>query len=427
MINNSGEMTNLAMLRPGAQAWMRGRRAALTRSLGATAMTALLVSVVACGSDQPRTLSQDQVTELTTRFQTELDRLYEEAQATDEVFPGATAAFILPDGQVVGVATGYSDIEAKIPMTPDLRMPSGSIGKTYVAAVALSMALDGTLGLDDPIAEWLGDEPWFDRLPNGEDITLRMLLNHSGGLVDHAFDVPEFQEAAASLAADPDRYFEPAELVEFVLDREPLFVAGHGFNYTDTGYIIVGMVLERASGSTYYEELGRRITEPLGLLNTLPQDTRTIRDLAQGYAVASADLFGMPTKVIADGRMVFHPLTEWTGGGLYNNPQDLVRWAKQLYEGDAFDQPYLGDLLGSVADGAFENDSNQYALGVAINVGYLGTSYGHSGFFPGYNSRVGYFPAHGVAVAMQINADRTRVGPHVETLARLVIEALGAP
>lgn len=366
-------------------------------------------------------------TGLVERFQETLDAMWSEAESSDEVFPGGTAAFILPDGRVFGFATGYSDVEASVEMHSDMRMPSGSIGKTYVAATAISLALDGLLTLDDPISMWLGEEPWFDRLPNGPDITLRHLLNHSSGLIDHAFDSEEFAAAVGRLLRTPDRTMTPRELIEFALDKEPLFPAGMGYSYTDTGYIVAGLVLEAASGSSYYDELRSRILDPLGLDMTHPQDRRDAPRLAQGYAVASAQLFGLPDKVVAGGRLVFHPGIEWTGGGLYNNPQSLVRWAKLLYEGDAFDGDYLGDLLESAVRGASPLPRTAYSLGVQIADTDLGLVYGHSGFFPGYNSRVVYLPEYEVAVALQINADQTDVSAHVRALASVVVEGLRTP
>ena len=386
----------------------------------------LVLAIGACETSNGATLSQQELAELTEQFQVELDGLYEAAKSTDEIFPGATAAFMLSDSRIVGVATGYSDVEEGIPMTPEMRMPSGSIGKTYVAAVALSLAHDGVLNLDDKISKWLGEEEWFPRLPNGRDITLRNLLNHSSGMVDHVFDVPGFLTAMQDMVAegDAERYLTPLELVEFALDQEPLFPPGKGFNYTDTGYLLAGLVMDEASGSAYYDELERRILDPLEFTYTLPQDRRGVPNLSQGYGVTSAELFGTSEKVVEDGRLTFNPIIEWTGGGVFNNPQDLVRWAKTLYEGDALPKPYVNDLFGSVAWAGFDDSTQVYGLGVAISEGELGKRYGHGGFFPGYNSQMAYFPEQGVAVAMQINTDRSRVGDHILALAKVVLDAL---
>ncbi|MDX1393515.1 MAG: serine hydrolase domain-containing protein [Gemmatimonadota bacterium] len=364
---------------------------------------------------------------LAERFQTTLDSLWSAAQSTDEIFPGATAAYITPEGEVFAFATGYSDVEGRIRMAADMRMPSGSIGKTYVAATAISMWLDGTLDLDDPISKWIGDAPWFDRLPNGPDITLRHLLTHSGGLIDHAFDSEEFHADVRALVASGDRdaTLSHERLVSYALDREPLFPAGLGYNYTDTGYIVAGLVLEAASGRTYDDELRRRILDPLGLGMTHPQNGRGAPRLAQGYAAVSAEIFGTPLEVVGDdGRMVFNPAIEWTGGGLYNNPQSLVRWAKLLYEGEAFEGDYLGDLLESAVRGASPVPGSVYSLGVTITQTPRGITYGHSGFFPGYNSYLVYFPEAGAALALQINTDASRGGDHIRTLSNVLLDGL---
>lgn len=399
----------------------------------ATGLCVAALTLTGCTGDADRGSSRfaapypPEIIALREAFQTTLDSLWQAAQETDEVFPGATAAFILADGSVHAFATGWSDVEAAIEMEPDMRMPSGSIGKTYVSALALNLVHEGLLDLDDPISTWLGDEPWFDRLPNAHVITLRMLLNHSGGLIDHAFDSEDFLADVAALveAGDPDALLEPRETVRYALDQEPLFPAGRGFNYTDTGYIVVGLILEKVSASDYYVELRRRLLEPLGLEMTHTQDRRDSPRLSQGYGIASAQIFGTPEKVVGDdGRMVFHPGFEWTGGGLYNNPQALVTWAKALYEGLAFPGDYLDDLLGSAAEEGHPDPSNVYSLGVSVRQTPLGTTYGHTGFFPGYNSAMIYFPDQRVAVALQINTDRSRMGAHAMTLAGVLLAQL---
>lgn len=378
------------------------------------------------------TLSSDAFEKLRRDVQNELDARYKAAQMTDELFPGATVAFVLRDGRITGFATGFSDIEEKSVMSTESRMPVGSIGKTYVAAVALSMVSEGTLDLDAKIVKWLGDEPWFNRLPNQEMITLRHLLNHSSGLIDHVFDTGSGFQDYFKKQLSPDnaeRTIDPRELVQFVLDREPLFPSGEGFHYSDTGYILVGLIIEKASGSTYYEELSNRFLKPMNLTFTSPLKQQKIVGLAQGYAPKSQQIFGLPYKVVEDaGVFVFDPSLEWTGGGVVSNPQDLVRWAKALYEGKAIDRPYLDEMLNSVANPAKDRDDSGrvygYGLGVSIVKTKYGTTFRHGGFFPGYNSMLAYFPDHGIAVAMQINTDSSKIEEHFEAIVKIIIEAI---
>ena len=370
-------------------------------------------------------LSPEATAALVEAFQAELDAAWAQAQETDENFPGATAAFILPDGRVFGFATGESDVDDDIPMTPDLRMGSGSIGKTYVAAVALQLAMTGELDLDAPVSTWLGDEDWFARVPNHADLTVRNLLNHTAGMIQPYFEDPDFAVRLGEVFSDPDAYMTPQEFIaETVLDAEPLFPAGGGYHYSDVHYTLAGLAIEEATGRSYYDLLDEFFLDPLRLDLTLAADRRDLPGLAQGYAHRSSELYGTPIEVVVDGALILHPLQEWTGGGLVNNPQAMVRWAKLLYEGEAIE----GDDLPQLLDVGFPADSTKphlgYGLAVSIAESEHGLTYGHGGFWPGYNSLLAYYPEHGVAVSIQVNSDDSRMRDHLPRLAGVVIETL---
>lgn len=376
-----------------------------------TIMRCLLLVLAAClpggcthrDSENPRVMQDVSFKILSNRFQAELQRL-----RADAGFPGATAAFVLGDGGHATFAIGQADVERGIPMTPDARMLSGSTGKSFVAATALALALEGRLDLDKPIAVWLGSEPWFAHLPNGPHITLRMLLRHQSGLPDHVHS-PRFAAALRTKVQTEglDATLGPLELVALILDTPPLFAAGQGYTYSDTNYILAGLIIERASGKSYYQELRQRFLSPLGLRLTTPADRRRLPGLVPGYIRGKAP-FGLPHKIMGDdGALLFNPATEWTGGGLVTNPADLVLWAKTLYEGKAMPGAYLRDLLAAVPKDAAQQArygaSVRYGLGVTLRKSRLGTAYGHRGWAPGYQSGFEYYPAYRMAVALQIN------------------------
>jgi D-alanyl-D-alanine carboxypeptidase len=225
---------------------------------------------------------------------------------------------VLPDGAILVAAAGWADLEAGTPMTPRARMPSASIGKTYVAAAAVALAREGVLDLDAPVSRWIGDRPWFARLPNRDAITLRHLLTHSAGLADHVHR----ERFAADLARrwrEPDNPFPPEALVAYVLDLPPLFEAGTGWAYSDTGYILAGLVIEAATGRGWYEEITTRFLAPLDLTLTSPSDRRRLAGLVAGYTTTD-NPFGFPAKSVdAAGALAWHPGIEWTGGGWVNN------------------------------------------------------------------------------------------------------------
>lgn len=369
----------------------------------------------------PATPAADPPDAIEQKVQQTLDALRAEAE-----FPGAGAGVALADGRSFGVATGLADVEAKTPLRPSDRLLAGSVGKTFVAAVLLQLVEEGKVGLDDPLAKWLGQEDWFGRLPNGPELTVRRLMNHTSGL-------PEYYEAkgfAAAVTADPDKVWTPAGRVAFVLDAVPLFAAGKGWAYADTNYILAGMVAERAAGKPLYEEVRRRLLVPLKLERTVPSDRRVIAELVPGYAGPRNPL-GYEGRSIVDGRFVINPQMEWAGGGFASTPEELARWAKALYEGTVFQKPEtLAAMLAGVdaSGGRGGGKGSKYGLGVQLRESPWGPSYGHGGWFPGYLTEVEYFPEYKVAIAVQFNTDigkAIKKGPrgYVADVARAVLPA----
>jgi len=327
-----------------------------------------------------------------------------EAFREDYAFPGATAAVALPDGRVVTAATGFADIEAGREMTPGTRMLAASIGKTVVAATVLALESEGALSRADPLSAHLGDRAWFGELPNGEAITLGHLLRHTSGLPDHPH-LPAFQQAAAARIATGAPAFTPEEVVGFVLDREALFAPGAGWAYSDTGYILLGLVIEQVTGRAYHDEVRERFLAPLGLDDTLPSDGPDIPGLAVGYTVPGTP-FGLPERTAdAAGRLVWDPGVEWTGGGLASTSADLARWGQALFTGGAMAAPYLDRLLDAVPV-AGDAPGIRYGAGVAIYADTpRGPVWGHGGWIPAYVSSLRHYADHDVTVAFQINTD----------------------
>lgn len=318
--------------------------------------------------------------------------------------PGATSAFVLPDETVGATAIGFADIEARTPMTTTSRMLAASIGKTYVAAMVLALAYNGVLDLDSFASKWLGEKIWFARLPNHAAITLRHLLTHSSGVPDH-FYMQSFTDMLSRKWHDQDNFFSPEILIDFILDQPPLFEPGKGWHYTDTGYILVGLIIEAATGKRYYDLIKERFLVPLKLTSTEPSDHRLLSNLAAGY-MAKDNAWGFPQKTIKEnGELAWNPAFEWTGGGLMSNSPDIARWGWLLYEGRAMQGKYLNELLNSVPISP-DNNEVRYGAGVAVHLsGPYGHVYGHDGWIPGYSSRLRYYPEHRIAIAFQLNTD----------------------
>ena len=361
----------------------------------------LLSSVVVCG----------QTTELKTALQLKLDEWHKAGS-----FPGATLGVVLANGETFGLAVGFSDRETKAAMRPTDRMLAGSVGKTFAAATALQLIKEGKIGLDDKIEKYLGHERWFARLPNAKEITVRQLMNHTSGLVRYEFK----DQFTKDLTANPEKEWRPAELVAYLLDEKPPFEAGKGWDYSDTNYIVLGMIIEKVTGRRFYDEADRRLLKPLKLTDTIPQDGPRLEGVVQGYAGPN-NPFGGTDAMIVNGKFAINPQFEWTGGGYASTALDLARWARMIYEGKAFSPDLLPQVLDGVSAPMLGRET-KYGLGVIIRKTQVGTSYGHSGFFPGYMTDMAYFPEHKVAVAIQVN---TSVGRNLgKPLSRVLVEVM---
>lgn len=335
----------------------------------------------------------------TSNLQTDVDEIREQYN-----FPGMTVAYVFKNGTSGSVSSGLADVEAKVSVTENTRMLGASTGKSFVAALTLALAQEKRLVLDEPVSKWLAKYEWFDRLPNHKSITARHLLSHSAGLPDHVH-MQKFHDAFASTWQTPKNQFPPQRLVEFILDEPAKFPAGNGWAYSDTGYILLGMVLEEVTGRPVYVEIKERFLNPLGLTNTIASDQRDLNKLAAGY-INPDNPFRLPAKTLDEnGHLHFHPAVEWTGGGLATTSSDLAHWGSALFSGKAMHGDYLSELLTGVPINSADADA-RYGAGVVISTDeHFGTVYGHTGWIPGYVSSFRYYQNSGVTIAFQINTD----------------------
>lgn len=360
----------------------------ITRFLLFTSIWVLLLA--ACNS---------RIGNLETLMQTELDEL-----CNKHNLPGMTASFVLENGTIVTVASGLADKEYNIQMTPQSRMLAASIGKTFVAATCVVLAQKGILDINGPISVWLSEYDWFGQLPNHKIITIRQLLNHTSGLPDHVYD-ERFAKAFTEKWNSSANPFPVETLISYILDTEPRHHPGIGWSYSDTGYLLLGLIIEKATGKNFYEVVYDFFINPLRLDNTSPSNRIDLEGLASGYLVPDND-FGLPTKTThTPSLMMWHPGIEWTGGGFISNSQDLAKWFNYLYSSTS-DFNYIGKEMIDAVQMNSSDSLKSCGLGVFIQKDTpLGITYGHSGWIPGYRSNVQYYPEYNLSVAFQINTD----------------------
>jgi D-alanyl-D-alanine carboxypeptidase len=261
---------------------------------------------------------------------------------------------------------GRADIATAQPMTGDDRFRVGSITKTFVATLVLKLVAEGRVRLTDSVARWL---PGL--VPGGPAITLRELLQHTSGIYDYFRD-PGFLPA---VEADPARVWPPRKLVQIAVAHPPLFPPGTSWAYSNTDYILLGLVAEAATGRPVGQELREQIFGPLGLRGT------SFPFAATGLPSPHADgyLLGQPGGP-ADVTRVSASIA-WAAGAVISTANDLARFYTLLLAGRLLPAPLLREMLQTVPAGSI-----QYGLGIFSLKLPCGTVWGHDGDFPGYSS-----------------------------------------
>jgi D-alanyl-D-alanine carboxypeptidase len=330
----------------------------------------------------------------------DLQRKLDDVQKKHQI-PGITFSLLFDDAHQFNLASGFSDVENSIPLKVDHKMMSGSVGKIFFSTVALKMIQDGHLNFNDSVSKYLGDEEWYKTFPNHSEIKIENLLNHTSGLPRHLFQ-PEFLD---NFIKNPLEERDPKACIQSISNKEAVHPVGQGWAYSDTNYILLGLIIEKITGTNIYELVKSEFIVPLGLKSTVPSNTLEIDGLAQGY-IGEQNPFQLPRKVLdTNGNLVLHPSFEWTGGGFATNPADLAKMVKYVHESSYLSETIKEKLVAAVGMVTGEPFDNGYGLGTFIWSKMEDKRYGHSGFFPGYVSHVEYSKNRQYAIAIQINDD----------------------
>ncbi|MEV7009299.1 serine hydrolase domain-containing protein [Streptosporangium sp. NPDC051022] len=262
----------------------------------------------------------------------------------------------------------------------------GSSTKTMMATLLLQLVAEGRLALTDPVEKWLPG-----KVPNGEAITLRMLLNHTSGL----FDYTEDAALLPSFLGTDRRRWSSAKLLDVGVRHDPLFAPGTKWSYSNTNYAAIGAVLERVTGAGLADLVRDRIARPLGLHHTYyATDGTWLGPYARGY---EPDAAHMPPAVPAEFRNFAgtrrHGHVDvsgndpgWGGaaGAVVSTTRDWSRFHTALMSGELLPAAQLEQMRTTVPVDPRRPDGPGYGLGIQTGAHPCGTFWGHDGGIPGY-------------------------------------------
>ncbi len=307
-----------------------------------------------------------------------LNRSFGETKA-----PGVVVGIWMPgEGSYVG-ARGLADLDTRQPMRTDDYFRVGSITKTFTATALLILADEKKLSLDDPVSKY---ETW---VPNGDHITLRMLANMTSGL--HSYT--EVDAWVDTAFADIGRVWK-RELVDVGIGQPPDFPPGKGWHYSNTNYVLLGMILEQVTGKKIAQVFAEKIFRPLDLAHTVwPSSSAMPAPYAHGITVQTLD----HKQADATNR---NPSFAFTAGALISTLADLRAWVVSYTTGSLISPAMQRERLTWVTMPPMTPE-HAYGIGIAINHGWLG----HTGELPGYNCAAHYLPSKKAVIVVMVNSD----------------------
>jgi D-alanyl-D-alanine carboxypeptidase len=331
-----------------------------------------------------------------------------EAKMKQLRIPGAIV-FVDDPGQGSWTTTlGTRDLATKAPMQVKSYMRIGSITKTFTGTVILQLVDQHKLRLDDPVSKYQPE------VPNGVHITLRELLNMSSGLFNYSDD----EGFGQALLADPYKAWDPKELVTIAFKHRPYFAPGKGWHYSNTNYILLGMIVEQLTHMRVEKAFQRYIFRPLGMFgSSLP--LRTSSAIPDPHPDGYTQLPGTgPTIDVTD----WNPSWGWTAGSAISTLHDLKIWAKALVTGRLLSAATQKERLNWVHTGlSWIGKDLGYGLGVADFGGFIG----HNGGLPGFQSWMGYLPQKGATIVVLANLDEAPDGSGpADDLAKVIQQEL---
>jgi D-alanyl-D-alanine carboxypeptidase len=280
--------------------------------------------------------------------------------ATTEI--PAVVALVERDGRRTIVASGLADRKRRVRAMPASRFWVGSVTKAFVATVVMQLVAENVLDLDDTLEKWLPNH-----FAHADRIRIRHLLSHTSG-------IPEYMRLdpwSSTIATDPRALIQPAVLIDSAAKQPLDFEPGKGVAYSNTNYLVLGEVVERATGMSLADALQRRLFTPLGLAATAFEsgDRRRARPKMHGYDVASS-----PPRDVTD-HMLGGP---WADGAIVSNARDLAVFFGSLLRGRVLPQR-LVRAMTTVVPGSHGEGLGLYRLGSPCRRMF----YGHTGATPG--------------------------------------------
>lgn len=294
---------------------------------------------------------------------------------------------------------GMANYELKVPNTPKTVFQLGSVSKQFTAMAIVQLKERGKLDLDDPICKHLGDCP-----PAWRPITIHQLLTHTSGIVGFS-TLPDWDDRISVSS-----YTRLGFVKEF-RDLPLQFKPGEKYAYSNSGYYLLGLIIERLSGKSYGEFLHENIFAPLGMTNSrYNEHPSLVPNRATGYYWELDDFISAPNENLT---------LSFASSGVYSTVEDLLLWDNALSDEKLVSKRSLETIFTPFTKGAPEGEQFSYGYGWNVGKKFDRPTLSHSGRHNGFKAYILRFPSERVTVLVQGNSDRanaTRTGTNLAAI-----------
>lgn len=340
----------------------------------------VFVVAILSGNESPAQQAQ-----LRSQLQVILGAVCEESETA-----GAVLLVDMPGLYWVG-ASGWADIEHQIPMRLSDMLRIASMTKMFVSTVVLKLSEEGKLDLDDTLGEYLPEEI-VEPLPNGDKVTTRQLLAMSSGIPEY-LDSDDYDD---DLEDDPHRaMWTPEALVAYVFDEKADFEPDEDWEYSNTNYVLLELVVNAVSGTSLAAEIRRIILDPLEMRQTFMEKHET---RAGGFG-------GLQVRGYEEGEDVTE-INDALGagdGGLISDAEGLARFLSALLREKTLLTPASLKTMQTIHPFSEEEDGSGYGLGIEYLNTDLGEAWGHNGSSVGFQGDMVYFPEQDIIIVLLAN------------------------
>jgi CubicO group peptidase (beta-lactamase class C family) len=321
---------------------------------------------------------------------------------------GIVAAVVKGGDRLLLDAYGKADVTTDAAMTPDTVVPIGSVTKQFTAAAILQLRDQGKLSVDDPIEKWL---PQFDT--HGNRVTLRHLLNHTSGVAELTA-MPELR--TLQVFSNPNTTRD--DLLALISRHAFVFPTGTMQIYSNSGFWLLGLVVEKASGMSYEDYIEQRIFAPLGMNRSMYcNDNEDVVRRARGHGMRGGAARRAPTMLYT---------ANYSAGALCSTAADMVKWMQALHGGKVLTKRSYEEMMAP----ATLNDGTRlrYSMGLTIGEDSHGIRFiGHDGGGFGYSAVANWYPRARMAIVVLTNSEPDEIAKTTEDLAAAVLPAPRPP